>query len=290
MTDEPLRVRAAVVRIVDHGDATTVIGPSATRRFDGDSAQLLRAVLELHTHPIGRTQLMRELARRAGAPPEQLPGQPPGRPIDELVDLLVAEGVLVPAREPPPPALGRRRVVLGISGAISAIDAPAVIRGLLGAGCDVRVAMTRDATRMVSRAALDALTHHAVWTGLWPRDPSLPVPHVSLAEWAELVVVCPATATTLSRIATGDCSDLVAAIVAATRAPVIIVPSMNDAMYASPAVQANLATLRSHGRHVVHPALGIEVAHPPHARVPLLGPAPPASAVLDIIRHVLGEI
>jgi SAM-dependent methyltransferase len=118
----------------------------------------------------------------------------------------------------------------------------------------------------------------------------VPVPHVNLAEWAELVVVCPASATTLSRIATGDCSDLVAAIVAATRAPVIVVPSMNDAMYGSPAVQSNLAVLRDHGRYVVHPALGIEVAHQPHARASLAGPAPPAGAVIEIVRHVLREV
>jgi SAM-dependent methyltransferase/3-polyprenyl-4-hydroxybenzoate decarboxylase len=310
VTDEPLRVRAPVVRIVDHGGSTTVIGPALTRRFDGDSAALLRAVLELHARPIGRTALVRALVARASAPdpgrphgeprgivagephrevPGELPDEALITPIDELVALLVAEGVLVPARAAPPPRpAGRlRRVVLGISGAVAAVDAPALIRGLHGAGCDVRVALTRNATRLVSRAALDALTHHAVWSGLWQRDASAPVPHVNLAEWAELVVVCPASATTLSRIATGDCSDLVAATVAATRAPVIIVPSMNDTMYESPAVQANLAALRDHGRHVVHPALGIELAHRPHARPSLLGPAPPASAVLDIVRHVL---
>jgi SAM-dependent methyltransferase len=129
-----------------------------------------------------------------------------------------------------------------------------------------------------------------VWSGLWQRDARAPVPHVNLAEWAELVLVCPASATTVSRIATGDCSDLVAAIVAATRAPVVVVPSMNDAMYESPAVQANLAVLRDHGRHVVHPALGIEVAHRPHERPALLGPAPPAGAVIAIVRHLLHEL
>jgi SAM-dependent methyltransferase/3-polyprenyl-4-hydroxybenzoate decarboxylase len=301
VTDEPLRVRAPVVRIVDHGASTTVIGPTVTRQFDGDSAALLRAVLELHRRPIGRAQLLRGLAALAnprvpGQPPEDPSRQPPEQvseqPVDELVALLVADGVLVPARDPMPPrpAAGLRRVVLGISGAVAAVDAPAVIRGLHGLGCDVRVALTRNATRLVSRAALDALTHHAVWTGLWQRDAGTPVPHVNLAEWAELVVVCPASATTLSRIATGDCSDLVAAIVAATRAPVIVVPSMNDAMYESPAVQANLAALRDHGRHVVHPALGVVVAHRRHARPALLGPAPPPGAVLDIVRHVLGEL
>ena len=291
MNDEALRVRAPVVRIVDHGTTTTVIGPHAVRRFDGDSAALLRAVLEIHARPVGRTQLLAELAARVA---RGVSAQPMStQPIDELVALLVADGVLVPARDSPPPprpAGGLRRVVLGISGAIAAIDAPAVIRGLHGAGCDVRVALSRSAAKLVSRAALDALTHHAVWSGIWQRDARLPVPHVGLAEWAELVVVCPASATTLSRIATGDCSDLVAAIVAATRAPVVVVPSMNDAMYESPAVQANLAVLRDHGRHVVHPALGIEVAHPPHARASLLGPAPPAGAVVEIVRHLLSEL
>jgi SAM-dependent methyltransferase/3-polyprenyl-4-hydroxybenzoate decarboxylase len=289
MSGEALRVRAPVVRIVDHGTTTTVIGPAAARRFDGDSAALLRAVLAIHTRPVTRTQLLAELAARAGA---EGPAQLPAGPIDELIDLLAGDGVLVTAHEPVPPAplTDLRRVVLGISGAVAAVDAPAVIRGLHAAGCDVRVALTRTAQRFVSRQALDALTHHAVWSGLWQGDARTPVPHVNLAEWAELVLVYPASATTLSRIATGDCSDLVAAIVAATRAPVVVVPSMNDAMYESPAVQANLAVLRDHGRHVVHPALGIEVAHPPHTRPALLGPAPPASAVIDIVRHLLREL
>lgn len=285
MTDEPVRVRAPVVKIVDHGASTTVLGPELVRRFDGDSAALLRAVLEIHARPVHRSELFAELARRAGTAPDELPAQP----IDELIALLVGDGVLVDARPAPMRAGEPRRVVLGISGAVAAVDAPALVRGLQAAGCEVRVALTRDAGRLVSRAALEALTHHAVWTGLWQRAGRAPVPHVSLAEWAELVVVYPASATTLSRIATGDCSDLVAAIIAATRAPVVVVPSMNEAMYGSPAVQANLSTLRAHGRYIVHPALGLEVAHAPHARRAMLGPAPPAGAVVDIVRHLLRD-
>jgi 3-polyprenyl-4-hydroxybenzoate decarboxylase len=286
VSGEPLRVRAPVVRIVDHGDSTTVIGPQVARRFDGDSAGLLRAVLEIHGRPTDRTRLLAELAARAG-------GDVPVQPVDQLVDLLLAEGVLVAAQTqtqtPAPAWIGVRRVVLGISGAVAAVDAPQLIRGLHGAGCEVRVALSQTARRFVSIAALDALTHHAVWRGIWQRDPGAPVPHVNLAEWAELVIVYPASATTVSRIATGDCSDLVSAIVTATRAPVVVVPSMNDAMYASPAVRANLETLRQHGRFVVHPALGIEVAHDPRARAPVFGPAPPAAAVLDVVRHVAAQ-
>src|SRR5262249_8596688 len=154
----PARTRAPVVRIVDHGASTTVIGRDAVRRFDGDSAALLRAVLEIHARPVTRTQLFAELARRAGTAPAELPAQP----IDELIALLEGDGVVVVAQAPSPlsPAIaaGLRRVVLGISGAVAAVDAPAVLRGLQGTGCDVRVALTRNAARLVSRSALEALT------------------------------------------------------------------------------------------------------------------------------------
>jgi 2-polyprenyl-3-methyl-5-hydroxy-6-metoxy-1,4-benzoquinol methylase/3-polyprenyl-4-hydroxybenzoate decarboxylase len=274
-------VRAAVVRVVDHGDTTIVIGPNATRKFAGDSAELVRAVLELYVIPLTRDELFAALAERAD-------GEIPAQPVDDLLALLTDEAVLVRPRGAPAALAGhRRRVVLGISGAIAAADAPMLVRGLQAAGCEVRIALTRAAARFVSAHALEALVHHPVGRTMWHRDPEAPALHIQLAEWAELVLVCPASATTIARLATGDCSELVAATVAATRAPVVVAPSMNDAMYASPAVQHNLATLRTHGRWVVHPALGHEVAHAPEARRSLLGPAPPAAAVIDIVRHVL---
>lgn len=273
-------VRAPIARIIDHGETTTILGPRGARVFTGDSAALVRAVLELHARPIDRAALLAELAERAGAPV-------PDAIIDELLAILVEDGALVAPAAVRPPIVTTRRVVLAITGAVAAIDAPALVRGLHGLGCDVRVALSRTAKRFVAVAALQALTHHQVWSGLWQRDGRVPVPHVNLAEWAELVLVCPASATSIARIAAGDCSDLVSAIATTTRAPVVVVPSMNDAMYASPAVQDNLDTLRAHGRHVVHPAMGVEVAHAPDARHPLLGPAPPAAAVIDIVRHLL---
>jgi hypothetical protein len=279
-----MRVRAAVVRIVDHGETTTVIGPRGALRFDGDSAGLLRAVLEIHGVPVTRAALLAELAERAG-------GEVPEAPIDELLQILEREGVIVAPRAPAARSFAApRRVVLGISGAVAAVDAPVLVRGLHAMGCDVRIALTRTAQRFVSVAALQALTHHQVWRGLWQRDEATPVPHINLAEWAELVVVWPASATTLARLATGDCSDLVSAIVTATRAPVVVAASMNDGMYDSPAVQQNLETLRAHGRWLVHPTLGIEVAHRPEDRRPMFGPATPPSAMLEIVRHLLVEI
>jgi SAM-dependent methyltransferase len=277
------RMRAQVVRIVDHGESTTVIGPHEALRFDGDSAGLLRAVLEIYGRPVTREQLFAELAERSGA-------EVPAAPIDELIAILERAGVLVvPAAPVARPAMSRR-IVLGISGAVAAVDAPVLVRGLHAMGCEVRIALTRTARRFVSAAALEALTHHAVWRGLWQRSERMPVPHINLAEWAELVVVWPASATTLARIANGDCSDLVSAIATATRAPVVIAPSMNDAMYASPPVQDNLERLRAHRRWLVHPTLGLEVAHRPQERRPMFGPAAPPAAMLEIVRHLLTSL
>jgi SAM-dependent methyltransferase len=283
-SDENARVRAGVVRIVDRGDATTVIGARATRTFSGDSAELLRAVLEIHGRAVTRDELFAALR-------EQVGGEFPAEPVDELVAMLVEDGVLVAPRPSAPPGFAPpRRVVLAITGAIAAADAPMLVRSLHALGCEVRIALSPSAPRFVAVEALEAITHHAVWSSLWQRDARVPVPHINLAEWAELVLVAPASATSIARIAAGDCSELVGAVVCATQAPVVIVPSMNDAMYASPAVQQNLATLRAHGRWLVHPALGHEVAHRPGDRRANLGPAPPAAALADIVRQLLAEL
>ena len=278
MSVEPKRVRAPIVRIVDRRDETTVLGKVA-RRFDGASAGLLRALLEIHGRPVSRTDVMARLAELADD------GVVPEAPVDQLIALLVEDGVLV-AATPIVRIPATRRVVLCVTGAVAAVDAPLLVRGLMGSGCIVRVAMTRTAQRFVSAMGLEAIAHQPVARALWSSN----VPHVELAEWAELVVVSPCSATTLARIAHGDCSDLVSAIATATRAPIVIVPSMNDAMYGSPAVQDNLATLRAHGRWLVHPALGVEVAHRPDERTPVLGPSPPPHVIVEIVRHALVQI
>jgi SAM-dependent methyltransferase/3-polyprenyl-4-hydroxybenzoate decarboxylase len=274
------RTRAPIVRIVDRGRITTVLGPRGAVRFEGDSAALLRAVLDIHARPVTRAELFAELAMRAVGPVHE-------GPISELCAILERDGVLVPARAQAKPFTAPRRVVLGISGAIAAVDAPALVRGLQATGCEVRVAMTRSARKMVPIAALEAITHAPVASGVSHDGTSA---HVALAEWAELVVVWPATATTLARLASGDCSDVVAAIVTTTRAPVVIAPSMNEGTYGSPAVQQNLDTLRAHGRWIVHPAIAFDVAHAPADRKPQLGSAAPPAAMYDLIRHVLAEV
>jgi len=279
------RIRAAIVKIVDHLDATVVLGPSGALRFDDGSAALVRAVLEIHARPVSRMQLFAELADRSG-------GEVPAQPVDQLIALLERERVLVPvtSRAADVTPFPGRRVLLGICGAVAAVDAPVLVRGLHALGCDVRIALTRTARRFVSVPALDALTHHRVWRSLWQRDEGVPVPHINLAEWAELVIVWPASATTIARIAAGDCSDLVSAIATATRAPVVLSPSMNDAMLGAAPVQENLDRLRAHGRWIVHGSLGVEVAQRPEDRTPMFGPAAAPSAVIEIVRHLLTQV
>lgn len=276
------RIRAAIVKIVDHLDSTIILGPSGALRFDDASAALVRAVLEIHAAPATRARVFAELAERSG-------GEVPAKPVDDLLALLEREKILVAPLARTAPVLNRR-VVLGICGAVAAVDAPVLVRGLHAIGCDVRIALTKSARRFVSIPALDALTHHRVWRSLWQRSEAAPVPHINLATWAELVIVWPASATTIGRIATGDCSDLISAIVTATRAPVVVAPSMNDAMLGAPPVQDNLDKLRSHGRYVVHGSLGVEVAQAPDERTPMFGPAAAPSAVVEIARHLLTHV
>src|SRR5207302_1347910 len=91
-----------------------------------------------------------------------------------------------------------------------------------------------DADVIAHVEALAGLVQREIHTSMWPPAAHVPVPHVALAEWADLVVIYPASATTIARISNGDCSELVAAIATTTRAPVIVVPSMNEAMLDAP--------------------------------------------------------
>lgn len=283
-SDAKLR-RAAVVRIYDVGDRTVLLARDGRgHELTGDSARLARAVLAFLETPHTRAELVTHLETLVGGPIED------ATVVTELVSLLLGVEAIEPAGASP--AKGRRhgpgaRVVLGLTGAVASMHAPALVQSLLDRGLNVRVVATSEALRFVRAEPLEALTHHRVVSDLWPLDSTLPVPHINLAEWADAVLVCPASATTISRIAGGDHSSIVSAVAIATRAPVMVVPSMNAAMYASPSVQRNLTLLVEDGKHVVHPVAGIEVADRPHERVPTLGAAPPPPVVLALFDAML---
>src|SRR5215472_10435509 len=156
---------------------------------------------------------------------------------------------------PIPDELRGMRIALLVSGGIAAYKIVDLASALTQARCDVRVAMTPSATRFVGPPTFHGVTGNSVLTGLWSAEGS-PEPHVFLGDWAQLIIVAPATANVIGRIAGGRSDDIVTATLLAARGPVVVAPAMNDAMWIKEAVQENVATLRRRGFTVVEPESG----------------------------------
>jgi len=152
--------------------------------------------------------------------------------------------------------LDRRRVLLAVSGGIAAYKTPELLRQLRRAGHEVRCALTPAAREFVSPLVLQTLSGEPVRQALLDPGEEGRIGHIDLADWADLVVVAPATADLLARMAAGLADDLVATVLLATRAPVLAAPSMNVNMWEHPATRANLALLRERGVHFVGPDSG----------------------------------
>src|SRR5437870_5305445 len=156
---------------------------------------------------------------------------------------------------PVPEELCGLRIALCVSGGIAAYKVVDLASALTQAGSQVRVAMTPAAMRFVGPPTFQGVTGNPVLTGLWSADGS-PEPHVFLGDWAQVILVAPATANVISRMAGGRSDDIVTATLLASRCPVVMAPAMNDAMWAKPAVQENIAALRRRGVTVVEPESG----------------------------------
>ncbi len=144
------------------------------------------------------------------------------------------------------------RVVLGVAGGIAAYKAVEVLRRLKENGFSVTPVLTRDATRFVAPLTFTALAGEPARVSLYD-DPSTPIPHTRLGQSADVVVVAPATAHLIARLAAGLADDLLTATILATRAPVLLCPAMHTEMWEQPSVQENLATLRRRGVLVLDP-------------------------------------
>jgi phosphopantothenoylcysteine decarboxylase/phosphopantothenate--cysteine ligase len=150
--------------------------------------------------------------------------------------------------------LAGRRVLLGVTGGIAAYKACSLTRLLTAAGSDVRVVMTRSATRFVGPDTFAALSGHPVHIDLW-EEPGV-VLHVELAHWANLAVVAPATANLLAKLATGLADDLLTCTLLEASCPLVVAPAMHTGMWDHPATQDNAATLAARGVRFVGPATG----------------------------------
>jgi len=150
----------------------------------------------------------------------------------------------------------QHRVLIAVGGGIAAVKVPELIRGLVRAGHAVRCATTRHATEFVAPLALQVLSGESVRTDLFDPEQEGRIDHIALADWADAVVVAPATADLLAKMAAGLADDLVSTLLLATRAPVLVAPSMNVNMWRHAATQANVATLRERGVRFVGPESG----------------------------------
>lgn len=152
--------------------------------------------------------------------------------------------------------LGNRRIILGLTGSIAAYKAVWFARLLVESGADVQVVMTDAAKRFVGPMTLAAVTGNAVRDSLWDEDAELAMGHIELARWADTIVIAPASADVIARLAGGRADDLLATLCLASEARLLLAPAMNTVMWNHPATQANVAILGERGTQFVGPESG----------------------------------
>ena len=180
--------------------------------------------------------------------------------------------------------LNGARVVLYVTGGIAAYKASDLASKLTQAGSKVDAVLSRAAENFVGPLTFQALTQRAVYSADAAMTAEHEIAHVRLARDADVVVVAPATANGIARLAHGQADDLGSAIALATQAPIVVAPAMEPGMYANPATQDNLATLRRRGVRVIEPASG-RLASGAQGQ----GRLPDTPVLLDVIRETLGR-
>ena len=149
-----------------------------------------------------------------------------------------------------------RKVVVGVSGSIAAYKAAELIRLLVKRRFEVRVVMTSAASKFISSLTFQALSGNPVLTSVWDEETAEGIGHIELADWADAMVIAPASANTLAKLACGICDNALLATALATKAPVLVAPAMNVNMWDNPATQANVNCLLTRGVEVVSPDIG----------------------------------
>ncbi len=180
--------------------------------------------------------------------------------------------------------LSNKTIVLGITGGIAAYKAADIASKLTQAGARVEVIMTEAATKFITPLTLRNITHRPVATDMFELASEWSEEHVTLAEAADALVIAPATANTIARLAAGIADNMLGAVVLATRAPVIIAPAMNDIMFQNSVTQENLARLKARGFTIIEPDYG-RLASGKMGR----GRLPETQKIIEAIKQVLGK-
>jgi phosphopantothenoylcysteine decarboxylase/phosphopantothenate--cysteine ligase len=150
----------------------------------------------------------------------------------------------------------KKKVVLGVAGSIAAYKAVELARLLITRGCEVRVILTQSASEFVGALTFEAITHNKVCTDFWESPTSNSIEHIELADWADVIVVAPATADVIAKMVSGNADTPLTATILASKSPVLLAPAMNVNMWENIATQTNVETLKSRGVRFVAPEDG----------------------------------
>ena len=156
-------------------------------------------------------------------------------------------------------SLSNKKILLGITGGIAAYKTPLLVRLLKKAGNEVQVVMTESAKQFVTPLVLATLTERPVYSTMWPTDEALQrmdITHISVTDWADLMVVAPATANCIGKLASGIADDLLSTTLLTVTCPVLLCPAMTTSMFENPMVAGNIEKLKSHGYHLMEPDSG----------------------------------
>ena len=153
-------------------------------------------------------------------------------------------------------SLTNKRILLGVSGSISAYKAPDIVRRLQDLGAEVRVILTQGGARFITELSLQATSKNKVHDNLWDKEAELSMGHIQLAKWADAILIAPASANTIANLSAGKACDLLTSVVLASNCPILIAPAMNQQMYASTGVQENITTLVKRHIQIIDPDHG----------------------------------
>jgi len=152
--------------------------------------------------------------------------------------------------------LENKKILLGVSGSIAAYKSPDLVRRLKDRGADVRVVMTASAEKLVAPTVFQAVSGEPVRGDLWDKEAEAAMGHIELAKWADMILIAPATANVIAHLANGSAENLLTTLCLATEAPLVIVPSMNQAMYRNDTTQENINTLSGRNVRFIGPEVG----------------------------------
>ncbi|CAC9548417.1 Phosphopantothenoylcysteine decarboxylase (EC 4.1.1.36) / Phosphopantothenoylcysteine synthetase (EC 6.3.2.5) [uncultured Gammaproteobacteria bacterium] len=155
-------------------------------------------------------------------------------------------------------SLTNKRIILGVSGSISAYKSPDIVRRLQDLGAEVRVILTAGGAKFITELSLQAISKNKVHNNLWDKDAELSMGHIELAKWADLILIAPASANTIANIANGKACDLLTSVILASTAKLMIAPAMNQQMYQANALQTNLDILISRQVSIIQPESGVQ--------------------------------